>query len=66
MLFRCGLEDHWIADCPKPENSRERGLWNTDMAKTFFYKSTKIDKSLDKNAEQNEPQKIYVSMEKNL
>ena len=31
--FRCGLEDHFIANCPKPETSDKKVHWNTENPK---------------------------------
>ena len=49
VCFICGLEDHWITDCPKQENLEKRVLWNMDKLKPYAYKSTEIDKALENN-----------------
>ena len=36
--------------------------WNTENPKTCVYRSTKIDKTSEKNAYESESKKIYASM----
>ena len=62
MWFRCGLEDHWIADFPKQENPEKRFHLNTEKTRTFVYKSTKKYMAPDKSTERKESQKIYACM----
>ena len=43
--FRCGSEDHFITNFPKPDTSDNKVHWNTEKPKTCTYRSTKIDKT---------------------
>ena len=43
--FRFRLEDHYIEDFPKLENSEKKVCWNTDKPKTSAYKSEKVDQT---------------------
>ena len=47
--FRCGTEDHYIANCQKPENAEKRVHRNTKDPKTCVLKSKKIDNALEKS-----------------
>ena len=49
--LRYGSEVQWIANCPKSKKIEKRVHWNTEKTKTCAYKSTKIDKALEKITE---------------
>ena len=59
MCLRCGLEDYWISDFPKPENPEKRFHPNVEKTKTYAYRSKKIDKELERSTKRNEAHKIY-------
>ena len=44
--FRCGLEDHFIANCAKPDTSYNKFHWNMEKPKICAYILNKIDKTL--------------------
>ena len=62
MYFRCGQEDHFIANCPKPDTLGKTVHWRMEKPKTYAHISTKIDKTSEKITDQSESHKIYVSM----
>ena len=51
--FICVSEDHFIKNCSKPDTSEKKVHWNTTDTKNYGYISTKIDKTLDNNTDQN-------------
>ena len=46
----------------KPDTSDKKVHWNMEKPKTYTYRSTKIDKTLENSSDQNKSQKIYASM----
>ena len=60
--FRCGVEDNFIANCQKPDNSDKKVHWNTENPKTRVYRYMEMDKMSDNSIYQSECQKIYTSM----
>ena len=40
--FRCGSEDHFIANCPKPDTLNKKFHWNTENPKTRVYRSKRV------------------------
>ena len=43
-FFRCGSEDHFITNFPKPDNFDKKFHWSMKKPKTRAYGSTEIDK----------------------
>ena len=60
--FRCGSENHFIANFPKPDTLDKKVHWNKENTKTCAYRSKKIDKTLENSTYQREPQEIHSSM----
>ena len=61
--FRCGPEDHFIANFLKLETSDKKVHWNMEIPKNSAYRSMKIDKTLENSKYKSESQMIYTSME---
>ena len=62
MCLRCGSEDHFIANFPKPDTSEKKVHWNMENPKTRAYRSTKKDKTSENSTDESKSQNIYVSM----
>ena len=62
MCFRCGSEDHFVANFPKPDASDKKIHWNTENLETRAYISNKMDKKSENSAYERESQKIYASI----
>ena len=60
--FICGLEDHFIENCPKSYTPDKKVHWNTEKPKSLAYRLTKIDKTSENSKYESESQKIYASM----
>ena len=60
--FRCGSEDHFIANFPKPDTSDKKCYWNMENPKTCAYRSNKIYKTLDNCTDQSDSQNMCASM----
>ena len=60
--FRCGLDDHFVANFPKPDTLDMKVHWNMENSKTCAYRLNKIDKTLENSADKRESPNIYASM----
>ena len=56
------MEDNFIANFPKLDTSDKKVHCNMENPKICAYRSTKIDKTLEKITYESESQKIYASM----
>ena len=61
--FRCGLEDHFIANFLKPDTLDNEVQRNTEKPKTRAYRSKKINKTLKNSTYKIKAHNIYTSME---
>ena len=60
--FKCGLEDHFVANCQKPDTLENKVNWNMENPKNRAYRYMEMDKMSDNSMYQSEYQKIYMSM----
>ena len=49
--FRCGSEDYFIVNCPKPDTLDNEVHWNMEKPNTRAYISKKIDKTLENSTD---------------
>ena len=57
-----GLEDHFIANYPKPDTLDTKVHWDIEKPKTCTYILKKIYKTPDNSTNQNYSQRIYKDM----
>ena len=62
MCVRCGSENHFITNFPEPDTLNRKIHRNMEKPKTHAYRSTKIDKIMEKSTDQSESQNMYASM----
>ena len=62
MCFRCGSEDHFIANFPTPDTSDKKVHWKIEKPKTRAYKQNKKDNTSKNSREKSKSHKIYASM----
>ena len=60
--FKCGLDDHFVANCQKPDTLENKVNWNMENPKNRAYRYMEMDKMSDNSIDQSECQKIYTSM----
>ena len=60
--FRCGSEDHFIANFQKPDTSDNKVHWNTEKSKICTYRSKKLDKMSENSTYERDPQNTYMSI----
>ena len=58
ICFRCGSEDHFIANFLRPDTSDKLFHWNTEKPKARAYRSKKIDNKVENIAYESESHKI--------